>query len=81
MTHASEFKTYSDRSWGLSAGDSPRGYEVAGSAPSLHPPRHKGTVSIYSALGCLPYAPDETRDMIRYLYQEHPTTWGQYGFF
>lgn len=81
IEQAKVFKTYHAESWGLSAGDHPRGYEVAGSSPSLHPPYHTGTVSIYSALSCLPFIPDETSAMIAYLYREHPRTWGKYGFF
>lgn len=81
IEHAAEFKTYHARSWGLSAGDSPWGYEVAGSQPCLTQPHHSGTVSIYSALSCLPFLPQETLDMAHYLYTEHPQTWGKYGFF
>lgn len=81
IDHSQRYKTYHTRSWGLSAGDSPWGYEVAGSAPSLHEPHHTGTVSIYSALSCLPFLPEETLEMMEYLYSEHPQTWGEYGFF
>lgn len=81
IEHASEFKTYHENSWGLSAGDSPWGYEVAHGWPLLTESRHTGTVSIYSAISCLPYIPDETLAMIEYLYREHPQTWGKYGFF
>lgn len=79
--HAAQYKTYQANSWGLSAGDSPWGYEVAGSLPSLHPPYHTGTVSIYSALACLPFLPQETLALVEHLYQQHPKTWGPYGFF
>lgn len=81
IEHAGQYKTYHARSWGLSAGDSPWGYEVAGSAPSLYPPHHTGTVSIYNAIACLPYIPHEALEMIDHLYNEHPQTWGEYGFF
>ncbi len=81
LEHAAEYKTYHARSWGLSAGDSPWGYEVAGSQPCLGEPHHTGTVSIYSALACLPFIPSETLEMVEYLYRHHPQTWGQYGFF
>jgi hypothetical protein len=81
IDHAGQYKTYHANSWGLSAGDSPSGYEVAGSPPSLHEPHHTGTVSIYSALSCLPFIPDETLAMIDSLYHEQPQTWGKYGFF
>jgi hypothetical protein len=81
IEHADEYRTYHANSWGLSAGDSPTGYEVAGCTPALHKPYHTGTVSIYSALSCLPYIPAETLAMVEYLYKEHPQTWGEYGFF
>ncbi|PWH12644.1 MAG: hypothetical protein DDG60_12075 [Anaerolineae bacterium] len=81
IEHAAQYKTYHACSWGLSAGDSPFGYEVAGSEPSLVPPHHTGTVSIYSALSCLPFIPEETLAMMDYLIAEHPQTWGKYGFF
>lgn len=81
IEHASQYKTYHARSWGLSAGDSPFGYEVAGSEPCLVPPHHTGTVSIYSALSCLPFIPEETLEMMNHLYTEQPQTWGKYGFF
>jgi hypothetical protein len=81
IEHRREYRTYHARSWGLSAGDSPWGYEVAGSAPCLGEAYHTGTVSIYSALACLPFTPDETLEMIEHLYQHHPQTWGEHGFF
>ncbi len=81
LEHANKFKTYHVNSWGASAGDSPWGYDVSGATPSLHPPTPNGTVSIYSALSSLPFAPELTIDMVQYLYQNHPHTWGPYGFF
>lgn len=81
LDHADTYKTYHPNSWGLSAGDSPWGYEVAGSLPCLGKPYHTGTVSIYSALSCLPFIPELTLEMVEYLYQHHPQTWGKYGFF
>ncbi len=81
MSQADTFKTYHSNSWGSSAGDSPWGYEVAGSTPSLVDPIPNGTVSILGAIACLPYIPVETLDMILYLYENQPQTWGKYGFF
>jgi hypothetical protein len=81
IENAKDYKTFHENSWGLSAGDSPWGYEVAHGWPRLNQEQHSGTVSIYSAISCLPYIPDETLAMIEYLYQEHPQTWGRYGFF
>ncbi len=81
MQRAAEFKTYHANSWGASAGDGPRGYEVSGSSPSLHPIPPTGTVSIYGALSSLPFTPTESTAMAEYLYQNHPQTWGPYGFY
>ena len=81
IEHSNLYKTYHANSWGISAGDGPRGYEVAGSAPCLGKPRHHGTVSIYGALSSLPFIPELTMEMVHYLYHNHPKTWGPYGFF
>ncbi len=81
MQHASEFKTYHANSWGASAGDSPWGYDVSGAPPCFAEPRANGTVSIYSALSCLPFIPNLTLEMVDYLYHSQPRTWGPYGFY
>ncbi|HUM70035.1 MAG TPA: glucoamylase family protein [Chloroflexota bacterium] len=81
LEHAAHFKTYHANSWGVSAGDSPWGYDVSGSTPSLEEPEPNGTVSIYGALSSLPFTPEFTLDMMQYLYHQHPQTWGLYGFF
>lgn len=81
IEHSQEFKTYHANSWGASAGDSPWGYDVSGSTPCLVPPKPNGTVSIYGALSCLPFIPEQTLELIQYLYQNHPQAWGEYGFY
>jgi hypothetical protein len=81
IQHSDLYKTYHANSWGLSAGDSPRGYGVFGSAPCRGVPNHNGTVSIYSALACLPYLPEPVVEMADYLYHHQPQTWGPYGFY
>ena len=81
LENAAQFPTYHAKSWGISCGDSPWGYDVSGSTPSLHPPKPNGTVSIYGALSALPFTPDHTLAMIDYLYHEQPQTWGPYGFY
>lgn len=81
IQNSNQFKTYHENSWGLSSGDSPSCYCVCGSSPSLVPPCHNGTVSIYSAVASLPFIPDHVMNMINYLYENHPQTWGKYGFF
>ncbi len=81
IAHAHEHPAYHSRSWGLSAGDSPWGYDVSGSTPCLRGPHHNGTVCISAAIACLPFLPQETMEMMGYLYEHHPKTWGPYGFF
>lgn len=81
LEHADRFKTYHAQSWGVSCGDAPWGYDVSGSTPSLHTPKPNGTVSIYGALSSLPFTPEHTLEMMQYLYQHHPQTWGPYGFY
>jgi hypothetical protein len=81
IDHAAAFATFHERSWGLSAGDSPWGYDVSGAPPRFKEEAPNGTVSIYSALACLPYLPNEVLAMADYLYHEQPGTWGPYGFY
>jgi hypothetical protein len=81
IEHSNLFKTYHANSWGISCGDSPWGYDVSGSAPSLTHPAHNGTIIISGALASLPFTPELTMDMMQYLYDHHPQTWGEYGFF
>lgn len=81
MKFAQTFSTYHANSWGASCGDSPWGYNVSGATPSLIKPKPNGTVSIYSALACLPFIPELVFKMIQYLYVHHPQTWGPFGFY
>jgi hypothetical protein len=81
IQQSEHYRTYHANSWGLSAGDSPKGYYVSGAAPSLRPPTHNGTVCIYAGVAALPFAPNEAATLALYLYHEHPRTWGRYGFF
>jgi hypothetical protein len=81
IANTSRYQTYGKNCWGLSAGDSPHGYDVFGAPPCLGEPHHDGTVSIYAAVACLPFLPDETLALMEYLYREHPQTWGEYGFY
>lgn len=81
IAHADRFRTYAKNRWGLSAGDSPHGYDVFGAPPCLGEPHHDGTVSIYAAVACLPFLPDKTLELVEHLYRQHPQTWHpKYGF-
>ncbi len=81
IANADRFRTYGENRWGLSAGDSPHGYDVFGAPPCLGEPHHDGTVSVYAAVACLPFLPDETLALVEHLYCEHPQVWHpKYGF-
>lgn len=81
IASADRFRTYSENRWGLSAGDSPHGYDVFGAPPCLGEPHHDGTVSIYAAVACLPFLPDEALALVEHLHHQHPQTWHpRYGF-
>jgi hypothetical protein len=81
MENAKDFKTYHEKSWGISCGDSPWGYDVSGARPSIQEPKPNGTVSINGAVASLPFVPELALEMMEFLYCEHPQTWGKYGFF
>lgn len=81
IEQSSKFKTYHANSWGISCGDSPWGYDVSGSTPCYYEPKPNGTVSIYGALSSLPFTPEPVLAMMHYLHDNHPQTWGMYGFF
>ena len=81
LENAEQYRTYHANSWGISSGDSPSGYAVFSSLPCFGKPYHDGTVSIWSAIACLPVVPAETSILIEYLYTKHPQTYGKYGFF
>jgi hypothetical protein len=73
--------TYHENSWASSAGDSPWGYDVSGAPPAFWIREPNGTVSIYSAIASLPFAPELVLPMMHYLYERQPRTWGEHGFY
>lgn len=69
------YKGYSDRCWGLTAGDSYKGY-VAHS-----PENDKGVIQPTAAISSLPYTPVESMQALRYFYEELGSKiWRKYGF-
>ncbi|HZV70025.1 MAG TPA: glucoamylase family protein [Saprospiraceae bacterium] len=69
---------YSDQCWGLTASDDPFGY-------SAHAPggnTDNGTITPAAALPSMPYTPEESKTVMRHLYQVYgENLWGQYGFY
>jgi len=76
-------KTLGPESWGISASDSPTGYNgLAGAPPSGFDNRqHRvdGTVPPSAALGSIVFTPRESAAAARY-YRGFPRLWGRYGF-
>lgn len=70
------FKGYGENAWGLTASYSVDGY--AG-----HSPRNdKGVITPTAAISSMPYTPEFSMDVIRYLYNDlGDKLWGKYGFY
>lgn len=71
------FKGYGEKSWGLTAS-----YSVAGYA--AHEPneqRDLGVITPTAALSSIVYTPEESIQVMRYLYNMGDKMWGKYGFY
>lgn len=67
---------YNENCWGLTTSDDPTGYRV-------HEPNNdNGTITPSAALSSLAYTPQESIEVIKYLYRTYWTSvWGEYGFY
>ncbi len=70
------YKGYGKNSWGLTASYSVKGY-------AAHMPNEDfGVISPTAALSSYPYAPKESMQMIRHLYENlGDKVWGEFGFY
>ncbi len=70
------YEGYGPQAWGLTASYSINGY-------SAHNPDNElGVISPTAALSSIPYTPDQSLAMIRYLYEQlGDKVWGEYGFY
>jgi hypothetical protein len=69
------YKGYNEHCWGLTAGDSYKGY-VAHS-----PENDRGVIQPTAAISSMPYTPKESMDALRYFYYElGDKIWSKYGF-
>jgi len=68
-------KGYSELCWGLTASDTPGGYQA-------HDPRNdNGTISPTAAISAMPYTPQESMATLRHLYHTYGRRlWGPFGF-
>jgi hypothetical protein len=76
---ASQFSTYSDSLWGITASDSARGYVVWGGPPSTGP--IDGTVVPCATAGSLPFLPQPCVRVLENIKNRYgQRAWTQYGF-
>jgi hypothetical protein len=76
MENPKKFKGYSANCWGLTAGDSYKGYVA-------HCPVDAdfGVIQPTAALSSMPFTPEESMAALRYFYYEMgPQIWREYGF-
>jgi hypothetical protein len=77
---ATQFKTYSNDLWGITASDSVRGYVIWGGPPAMGP--IDGSVVPCAAGGSLPFLPQETMDVLKNIKRQYGQrgAWSRYGF-
>jgi hypothetical protein len=75
---ASQFPTYSDDLWGITASDSDKGYVIWGGPPAVGP--IDGTVVPSASAGSLPFLPQPTMRVLRTIRTHYSQAWCQYGF-
>ena len=71
------YKAYGNNCWGLTASYSVKGY-------AAHEPDEKndhGVISPTAALSSIVYTPEESMEVMRYLYSKGDTLLGDYGFY
>ena len=69
---------YSDNYWGISASDTPYGYDAWSGPPGRG--KIDGSVVPYVAAGSLPFLPKETIAVLKHLNSSYPRAWDRYGF-
>jgi hypothetical protein len=73
-----QFPDYSEDLWGITASDSPAGYQVWGGPPALGP--IDGTVVPSAAAGSLPFLPEPAMRVLRTIRSRYGGAWSRYGF-
>jgi hypothetical protein len=70
-----KYRGYSEKSWGLTAGDSVKGYV------DHSPVDDRGVIQPTAALSSMPYTPSFSMQALRYFYEEKgEKLWSNYGF-
>lgn len=76
LRNPNEYKGYGENAWGFTASYSVQGYSAH------HPDNDLGVISPTAALSSIPYTPEYSMQVIRYLYENlGDKLWGKYGFY
>jgi hypothetical protein len=75
---ASQFPTYSDDLWGITASDSEKGYVIWGGPPAIGP--IDGSVVPSAAAGSIPFLPEPTMRVLKNIRNRYGSAWARYGF-
>ena len=75
---SSQYPTYSDDLWGITASDSERGYVIWGGPPATGP--IDGSVVPSAAAGSLPFLPEPTMRVLKNIRTRYDRAWCRYGF-
>lgn len=85
IDNSSKFKTFSDKSWGVTASDGPNGYNGAyGANPSGYNNdqiKNDGTIAPAGAAGSIVFTPKASIQALKNYYNNYPKLWGKYGFY
>lgn len=71
------FDAFGPNFWGLSACDTPSGYNAIGAPPDTN---DDGTITPTSAIASLEYTPKESMAFAESMFANHPGAFGRYGF-
>jgi hypothetical protein len=75
---SSQYPTYSDDLWGITASDSEQGYVIWGGPPATGP--IDGSVVPSAAAGSLPFLPEPTMRVLKNIRNRYDQAWARYGF-
>lgn len=86
IDNSTKFITYNENSWGITACDTPKGYNgLLGAAPSggnnaAH--KNDGTIALAGSIGSMPFMPKEVTESIEYYYSLfNGALVGKYGLY
>lgn len=68
---------YSATLWGITASDTPTGYNARGAPPAQN---DDGTIAPTAPAGSIPFAPEIVIPTLHNMFDNYPLLWGPYGF-